>query len=131
MTIALATARAAQVSAAACAVLLGSGIQAQEAGPPVQGGPTTAEASEADTILVTARRREERLEDVPVAITLIDAQSLEQRGGVVSALELLEGQTAVRFSNTASNVNSEASIRGSSTARGTAAESAVGLYRNG
>lgn len=63
------------------AVLAGSALiaiapataQAQQAGP-------TAEEAEANVIVVTARKREERLQDVPVAATAITGETIERRG---------------------------------------------------
>jgi iron complex outermembrane recepter protein len=82
-------------------------------------------------IVVTARRREERLADVPTAASVIDAQSLNDRGGAASTGELLADQPSVRFNNLSSSVTSEISIRASSTARATNGDPSVGLYRNG
>lgn len=82
-------------------------------------------------IVVTARRREERLIDVPTAASVIDAQSLADRGGAVSSGELLADQPSVRFNNLSSSITSEISIRASSTARATNGDPSIGLYRNG
>jgi iron complex outermembrane receptor protein len=94
---------------------------------------TRPEAGDFDPadVIVTARRREERLRDVPVAATVVDAQSIADRGGVNTVQEILQNAPGVRFFNTSSQVNSETSIRGSGTARGTNADPSVGLYRNG
>ena len=60
--------------------------------------PATAQTSEAAAdesvggvpeIVVTAQRREQSVQDVPIAITALDAQSLETRG-VTSALEIAQ-----------------------------------------
>jgi iron complex outermembrane receptor protein len=90
----------------------------------------TSEAREGE-IIVTARRREERLRDVPVSATVIDAQSLIERGSITTVQAILQNAPGVRFFNTTSQLNSETSIRASSTARGTNAEPSVGLFRNG
>jgi iron complex outermembrane receptor protein len=82
-------------------------------------------------VVVTARRREERLSDVPLAATVFDANALADRGGVNAARDLLNGVPGVRFNDTTSPLNSEVSMRGSSTARGTNSDPSVGLYRNG
>ena len=103
---------------------------------PVEEGVTGAKAeaeakvNEGD-IVVTARRREERLRDVPVSATVIDAQSLIDRGSITTVQAILQNAPGVRFFNTTSQLNSETSIRASSTARGTNAEPSVGLFRNG
>lgn len=99
-----------------------------------QDGEEAAAETSADTVgevVVTARRREEKLSDVPVAASVIGAEALADRGGATSALDLLAGQPSVRFFNTTSPVNSEISIRASPTARATASDPSVGLYRNG
>ncbi|MEQ8934329.1 MAG: Plug domain-containing protein, partial [Amphiplicatus sp.] len=82
-------------------------------------------------IVVTARRRDERLSDVPASAAALTADYLQERGGPRSAKDALAGQAGVRFFDTTSPVNSEVSIRGSSTARATNADPSVGLYRNG
>ncbi|MBU0863213.1 MAG: TonB-dependent receptor, partial [Alphaproteobacteria bacterium] len=80
---------------------------------------------------MTARRREERLADVPTAASVIDITSLTDRGGATGSGELLADQPSVRFNNLNSSVTSEISIRASSTARATNGDPSVGLYRNG
>lgn len=82
-------------------------------------------------ILVTARRRDERLSDVPAAASVIDAGSLAERGGATSSGELLADQPSVRFNNLNSSITSEISIRASSTARATNGDPSIGLFRNG
>lgn len=90
-----------------------------------------AETTDENAIVVTARRREERLSDVPTAASVIDAGSLADRGGATGSGELLADQPSVRFNNLSSSVTSEISIRASSTARATNGDPSVGLYRNG
>lgn len=52
------------------------------------GGPlAAAPRTMSDDIVVTARRREERLQDVPVAVTALNAEAIE-RQGVVSVLDV-------------------------------------------
>jgi len=89
------------------------------------------EAGDDGTIVVTARRREERLADVPTAASVIDSASLADRGGATGTGELLADQPSVRFNNLNSSITSEISIRASSTARATNGDPSVGLYRNG
>lgn len=81
-------------------------------------------------IVVTARRRDEKLTDVPAAISVIDSAGLSQRGGAYDARELLLDQPSARFNNLNSPLTSEISIRASSTARATNGDPSVGLYRN-
>ena len=89
------------------------------------------EPAELGEVVVTARRREERLIDVPVAASVVSAAALVDRGGAVSTGELLAGQPSVRFNNLTSSITSEVSMRASSTARATNGDPSVGLYRNG
>lgn len=84
-----------------------------------------------DEIVITARRREEKLTDVPSAASLISAHALAERGGAVTSMELLADQPSVRFNNLSSSVTSEISMRASSTARATTGDPSVGLFRNG
>ncbi|MCG9915186.1 MAG: TonB-dependent receptor [Phenylobacterium sp.] len=89
------------------------------------------EPAEVGEVVVTARRREERLIDVPVAASVVSAAALAERGGAISTGELLAGQPSVRFNNLTSSITSEVSMRASSTARATNGDPSVGLYRNG
>ena len=98
---------------------------------PSEALPDAAEADDDGAIVVTARRREERLADVPTAASVIDITSLTDRGGATGSGELLADQPSVRFNNLNSSVTSEISIRASSTARATNGDPSVGLYRNG
>lgn len=92
---------------------------------------TEEESASMDEIIVTVRRREEKLAEVPSAASVIDADSLAARGGATTSLELLADQPSVRFNNLNSSVTSEISIRASSTARATNGDPSVGLFRNG
>src|SRR3990167_4409911 len=65
-------------------------------------------------VVVTARRREERLSEVPTAASVIGGDALAERGGARTSGELLADQPSVRFNNLNSSVTSELSIRASS-----------------
>lgn len=82
-------------------------------------------------VIVTARRREESIRDVPGTISAVTADQLAAKGPVVSTTDLLNAVPGVRFNNVASENLSEISIRGSGTQRATGADSSVGLYVNG
>ncbi len=103
---------------------------AQDGSPEVRPDEEVS-AGDEGAIVVTARRREEKLSDVPTAASVIDAQSLSDRGGATGSGELLADQPSVRFNNLNSSITSEISIRASSTARATNGDPSVGLYRNG
>lgn len=90
----------------------------------------SASGSDGD-IVITARRRNEKLADVPAAVSVIDSQALTDRGGATDMRALVADQPSVRFNNLQASYNSEVSIRASSTARATNGDPSVGLYRNG
>jgi iron complex outermembrane receptor protein len=108
---------------------IGTGASAQSASG--QNPSRTDQATDVEDVVVTARRRAERAVDVPGNISVIDAEAVRERGGARTTGELLAGQPGVRFLETNSAGSNEISIRGSSTARGSSAEGAVGIYRNG
>ncbi len=77
--------RAAKLLAFASPIaLLTSGTALAEEAAPAE---AVAENAANDDILVTARRREENLQDVPISITAVAGEDLRQRG-VVDALDL-------------------------------------------
>jgi iron complex outermembrane receptor protein len=88
-------------------------------------------SNEIDELVVTARKREERLRDIPVAATALGAEDLKDIGGLANAQQLLANSPAVNFANTSNALTSDVSIRGSGTSRATNAEAGVGLFRNG
>lgn len=105
--------------------------QAQETG---QGGTvaTSDDGKQATgDIVVTARRRDEKLADIPTAVSVIGIDNLTDRGGASDTRALLADQPSVRFNNLSSTITSEISIRASSTARATNGDPSVGLYRDG
>ncbi|HRF83384.1 MAG TPA: TonB-dependent receptor plug domain-containing protein, partial [Pseudoxanthomonas sp.] len=60
-----------------------AGTRQDTAGPP-------RAATELDRIVVTARRHEESLRDVPQAVTAVDGEELESRGAIdIAALDML------------------------------------------
>ena len=87
--------------------------------------------TEIDELVVTARKREENLRDIPAAVTAFSADQIRDLGGIANTQSLLANVPAVNFANTSNPVTSEVSIRGSGTSRATSAEAAVGLFRNG
>jgi len=87
--------------------------------------------TEIDELVVTARKREENLRDIPTAATALGAEQIQLLGGIANTQALLSNVPAVNFANTSNPVTSEVSIRGSGTSRAAAADAAVGLYRNG
>lgn len=84
-----------------------------------------------EAVIVTARRREESIRDVPGTIAAVTADQLESKGPVAGSGDLLNTTPGVRFNDVASENLAEVSIRGSGTQRATGADSGVGLFVNG
>lgn len=84
----------------------------------------------ADTIVVTARKREEQLEDVPASISFFDAQYLQDLS-VGSGKDLTRVTPGLYVIDNGSGFNDEFLIRGEGAARQNNAETGSGLYRNG
>ena len=82
-------------------------------------------------IVVTARRREESIRDVPGTISAVSSDQLEAKGPIAGSGDLLNTMAGVRFNDVASENLAEVSIRGSGTQRATGADSGVGLFVNG
>lgn len=83
-----------------------------------------------DTVVVTARRREERLEDVPASLSYFDSQYIEDLG-VESGKDLTRITPGLYVIDNGSGFNDEFLIRGEGAARQNNAETGSGLYRNG
>src|SRR5690606_26712774 len=112
--------------------LPGAAALAQEAPLPVTAAAVTAAADEVvelDTVTVTARRRDEELQDVPVAISVVDAAMLEDTGSF-NVLRLTQIQPTLQFYSQNPR-NSAANIRGLGAPFGLTndgIEQGVGLY---
>jgi iron complex outermembrane receptor protein len=96
-----------------------------------QSNATTSGSQALEEVVVTARKREERLSEVPTAASVLDSRSIADRGGLVTLSDLIKSVPSVNFANTSTPQTAEISMRGSATARATNAEAGVGLYRNG
>lgn len=110
---------------------VGSDDSAPQSGAPQAGAAARGDDNEVQAVVITARKTEELLRDIPIAATVVDQTAINDQGGIRTMEDLLANAPAVHFLNTSSPVNSEVTIRGSGTSRGTNAEAAVGLYRNG
>ncbi|THD52656.1 TonB-dependent receptor [Phenylobacterium sp.] len=119
------------LAAALLAAASPAGAQAQNTGPTQSSSASPPSAASIEEIVVTARKREERLRDIPTAATALGADQMRELGGVATAQSLLTNVPGVNFANTSNPVTSEVSIRGSGTSRATTAESGVGLFRDG
>jgi iron complex outermembrane receptor protein len=85
-----------------------------------------------DEIVITARRRTERLNDVPIAASVESGADLRERGTLTNTQAALEGIAGLNFNSAASPSLSEVTIRGSGAAlTATGGDSGIGIYRNG
>ena len=118
---------------ASVSALCGFGVTghawAQAAAPAAR--PAVQDATEIGEVIVTARKRNERLRDVPVSASVVEGSEILERGGLQGVKDLVTSLPSVAFGDTSTPLTSEVSIRGSGTSRGTSAESGVGLYRDG
>tara|TARA_R100000900_G_scaffold127863_1_gene103032 strand:- start:210785 stop:213451 length:2667 start_codon:yes stop_codon:yes gene_type:complete len=82
-------------------------------GAPVLATPALAQDSaRLEEVVVTAQRREESIQDVPIAISAIDAESLRQQG-ISSAMDLLGKVPSLNVSSAGNPRNAEVvTIRG-------------------
>ena len=117
-------AKAVLLSGAALASLSSAPLHAQET-------ETVASQGGVEDIVVTARRREENLQDVPVAISAFTGQMLEARN--ISDISSLDGLApSVKVIESSSNTTTYIQIRGSVTANPNPAyEPAAALYIDG
>ncbi len=106
-------------------------VLAQTSSGTSQSSDTTANVEVLEAIVVTARRREESIRDVPGTISAVTADQLESKGPIAGSGDLLNTVPGVRFNDVASENLAEVSIRGSGTQRATGADSGVGLFVNG
>lgn len=99
----------------ALATLLGaSSVWAQTAPPPAPARSTVADAdapSQLETIIVKAQRREERLQDVPVAVKAFSARQIED-AGIKSTQDFINMTPNMSFDNAQEYGNSYVVIRG-------------------
>ncbi len=107
-----------QPSPAILAVALASAIatqaahaQQQAVDPPPGGTVQTPDARLLDTIIVTARKREEALQDVPVSVTVFSDEGLAERG-VVDVNSLAEFTPGLSFSQAFGRFSDRPVIRG-------------------
>lgn len=82
-------------------------------------------------VIVTARKREESIRDVPGTISAVTGDQLDAKGPQTTTGDLLNAVPGVRFNDVASENLAEIAVRGSGTQRATGADSGVGLFVNG
>ncbi len=94
-------------------------------------GSLSAQAQVLEEVIVTAQKREQSLQDVPIAVTAFTNEML-QRTGVRDMFELANNDPALIVSKTQTSTTSNFSIRGVFTSgQNFGLESSVGLYVDG
>jgi iron complex outermembrane recepter protein len=115
------------VSAAAIAASVASPGMAQVAGGPPPGEVSDQSGASVAEVLVTAQRRSEREQDVPISISVVTAQ-IAERQGVTGTESLGLAVPALQFSRQTGNGGTPF-IRGVGTSDGTGgSESPVAVY---
>ena len=128
------------VSFLAMSLVAAAPVAAQDAVPDQQ-APATGSAADAaarsvqstasDEIVVTATRREERLIDVPIAVTAVSGEQL-QNSGVSDIRELVSLAPSVQFQTPGGGSDSSIRIRGiGTTSTNPGLESSVGVVIDG
>ncbi len=84
-----------------------------------------------EEVVVTARKREERLQDLPGSAAALSADYIEDIGGITDLRDLTDQVAGITINETQGSTLTEPSIRGAGQSRNRAAVSATGLYRNG
>jgi iron complex outermembrane receptor protein len=104
------------------------GQEAASAGPPAASQTAGQDTGPGD-VIVTARRREERLEDVPAAASAFSGEEL-RAFNVESGIDLTQFTPGLYVINNGSGINNEFVIRGEGTTRANNVETGSGLYRD-
>lgn len=106
-------------------------VQAPLAMAQDKSGPAEEEAGTLDQIIVTAQKREEALQDVPVVVTALSEQALEENG-VRDIKDLQNIVPGLTVTSTQSEAQTVARIRGIGTVGDNAGlESSVGIVIDG
>ncbi|HEY3947836.1 TonB-dependent receptor [Phenylobacterium sp.] len=111
------------VIAAAATALAAPAAWAQTA-PGAASGPTL------ETLVVTAEKRTEREQDIPMTVSAISGDKIQELGQFHSGADLVQFLPGVTFIASASTATSELNIRGAGQARLPNSDAAVGLFRD-
>ena len=120
------------LSVAACAMPLVSGVALAQTAAPSTAAPTAAaEAIDTNEILVTATRRSQALSDVPIAVSAISAEQLQNSGGT-DIRQLNQLAPSLLVSSATNESNGAARIRGIGTVgENPGLESSVAVFIDG
>lgn len=97
--------------------------------------PAFAAAAETNALIeevvVTARKRNERLQDIPASAAALTSDFIDDVGGVKHLRDITDLIAGISINETQAGSLSEPTIRGAGQSRNRASVSATGLYRNG
>ena len=96
--------------------LSGAAAFAMVAGPLTVAAPTDG-WSQVDELIVTVRKREENLQDVPIAVGVFDSVQIE-RQGISDIGDIAKYTPSVQFDNNFGPLDNRVTIRGLSQTRG-------------
>ncbi|MCZ8194817.1 TonB-dependent receptor [Brevundimonas sp.] len=118
------------VCASAAALAVAGNVQAQagQSGAPT----TTQQITQLEEVVVTARKREEQIIDVPASVSAFSREQAEELGGIPDIKSLSYVVPGLALVDTG-NINQEVNIRGAGagTARVTGVNSPIAVLRNG
>ena len=112
------------ISSLIAAMAVGS-AQAQQTAP-----ATAEDDTRRDVVVVTAQKRAEDVQDVPISITAFSGEALED-AGVKDIRDLKYITPGLNFATAPQTTNTRLSIRGIGTSGNTAIEPSVGVYIDG
>ena len=90
-----------------------------------------AESADIEEVVVTARKREERLQDIPGSAAALTGSMIEDIGGIYSLRDVTDQIPGITIVEGFSSDLMEPSIRGAGQSRNRSSVSATGFYRNG
>ncbi|WP_077035464.1 TonB-dependent receptor [Pelomonas sp. KK5] len=112
-------------------LMTGCGLLSVSAQATAQEADTKAQGQTLETVVVTAQKRKEKVQEVPVSVTLIPAEQLE-RQGVSSLTDLSKMSASLEFGAPDSSVGGGGYVRGIGTnSFGNSAQGSVGVVLDG
>lgn len=121
-----------RVSATALAISMAAAAHAQVASPPPAPAPDAQSDPHSDDIIVTAQKRAENVQDVPIAITVVSGDQLARRG-VQSVQDLSQASASLEFTAPGAAPGGGGFVRGIGTNQlgNATAASSVGIVLDG
>jgi iron complex outermembrane receptor protein len=107
-----------------------AGMLGAASGAKAQTAASQASQGGLEEVVVTARKRAERIEDIPTSVSFFDEQYLKDLD-VTSGKDLTRITPGIYVIDNGSGFNDEFLIRGEGASRQNNAETGSGLYRNG